>query len=441
MNELVEYQNQTLGEPKTYEINPVIREWVRTSEHSICLNDKEQRKIESALKMEAYDMATEYVWSRTINILRDKISLLGNDLIGAMLGYNSFASVRDIPEESVIDLCADIQLINNTARLKLKSHSELIYHLQKRDIINEEEEEIEQSDSIAIIADSIKYVLSESESKEFIPFNDTIRNLQSMLLQVESPFLSRLVNSPYFYIRTVSRVIIKLAKDPQNPTPDVTMQNTTFILKTVWEKLDEREKWNIGIEYSLAVSEGNSALTNALRIVLNSKKGFDYVPETTKSDTYRKTARHLLAKHNEFNNFYNEPEVANLLANMGTSIPKGALIECLTAVIICRLGNPYGISNAAVPYLDEILKSISMENWVYFLNELPTNQDVLYELGYIKRGTEIMDIWHQIVTKYRLNTLSVNSREVSELIRISALSDRYKEAKSKAKEMYDKIIN
>ena len=229
--------------------------------------------------------------------------------------------------------------------------------------------------------------------------------------------------------------MINLASDEKNPSLDITLQNLILVLKDVWGKLDENERWYIGIAYSQAVSAGNSQLTRAIRTVLNSVKGFDYVPESTKSDTYRKTARHLLAKHNDFNNFYTEPELARLLLNMGTSIPKAALIECLTAVLICRLGNSYGVSNAALPYLDSILDTVSNDSWAYFLNELKTNTEVLFELARVQRDDEVLTIWADIIRKYSLNGLSLNDQNVKKLI-IESVASNFTTVRNIADKLY-----
>ena len=230
--------------------------------------------------------------------------------------------------------------------------------------------------------------------------------------------------------------MINLASDEKNSTLDVTLQNTILVLKALWNKLDENERWYIGIAYAQAVSAGNSQLAKTIRTVLNSTKGFDYVPESTKSDTYRKTARHLLSKHNEFNNFYTEPDIAHLLSSMGSSIPKAAIIDCLTAVLICRLGNSYGVSNAAQGYLDNILDTISSENWSYFLNELATNSELLYELAFVNRNNGVIMLWSNIVIKYNLHKLILNDKKIIDLIKASSQTD-YHQTKQIAASLYN----
>lgn len=438
MNELTNITGIT--KPQIYAVNSSLLDLTETRQTSICLSDKEQAKVAKTFNDKYYDMSAEYIWNRSMNFLRDKMSVYGNEFIADMLGYNNFSSVKDISEEFIIDLSADIGYINQTARIKLKGISELLYHLQTRQAVEIESEELTKTDALNVIASCIDYVLGESSDSMFIPYVNMRTDLQSKLLGEDSPLLSSLVNSPYFYIRTITRTMINLASDEKNPTLDVTLQNTILVLKALWVRLDENERWFIGISYSQAVSAGNSQLTKAIRTVLNSTKGFDYVPESTKSDTYRKTARHLLAKHNEFNNFYSETEIANLLANMGTSIPKAAIIECLTAVLICRLGNSYGISNGAQSHLDSILDTISNENWAYFLNELATNSELLYELAYVNRNNGVLQIWSQLILKYNLHRLILNEKPITDFIKASSKME-FSQARHIAASLYDAIYN
>jgi len=435
MNEIMNITGIT--KPQQCEIDSSLYELTETKQTVVCLSVKEQARIVESFNAKFYDMSAEYIWSRTMNFLRDKISIYGNDFIADMLGYNNFSSVKDISEDFIIDLSADIGFINQTARIKLKNISTLLYHLQRREAVEIENEELTKSDALNIISTCIDYVLGADFESNFVPYVDMRRDLQSKLLSEDSPLLTSLANSPYFYIRTITHTMINLASDEKNPMLDVSLQNTVMVLKTVWSKLEENERWYIGITYSQAVSAGNAKLTKALRTVLNSNKGFDYVPESTKSDTYRRTARHLLAKHNEFDNFYNETEIANLLANMGTSIPRAAVFECLTAVLICRLGNSYGISIGAKEYLDAVLDSTSKENWAYFLNQMATNGELLYELAYVNRNNGVLGEWSRIVIKYNLDKL-ILTEKVNSLIQASACMDYYK-VRDMAMKLYSAI--
>lgn len=65
--------------------------------------------------------------------------------------------------------------------------------------------------------------------------------------------------------------------------------------------------------------------------------------------------------HNGMNNFYNEPPFAERLLEITQqgAVPETIQDSFVQTVVCCRIGNGYGVSNAAVPYYDEMIKSFS----------------------------------------------------------------------------------
>ena len=146
-------------------------------------------------------------------------------------------------------------------------------------------------------------------------------------------------------------------------------------------------------------------------------KGFDYVPENLRSNTYIIAAKDLLSAHQGMNNFYNEPSKAKYLAQMGNSIPAPAFGNCMTAVLACKLGNSYGISWDAQTYLDEILQTVSKDRWSYYLSSvLPYDRVILYKLCVDITA----DRWIELVEKYSLEKIDIEGeKELKDLISYS----------------------
>lgn len=65
--------------------------------------------------------------------------------------------------------------------------------------------------------------------------------------------------------------------------------------------------------------------------------------------------------HNGMNNFYNEPPFAERLLEVTQqgAVPETIQDSFVQTVACCRVGNGYGVSNAAVPYYDEMIQSFS----------------------------------------------------------------------------------
>lgn len=437
MNELVKVTENYIV-TQQYPVEEQLMEIVEASVDKIQLSESEQGKVIRAFNSQMYDMSVEYIWLRTINLLKDKLSVYGDDFIADMIGGNYFESVKDISENSIIDLAADIGIINQAARIQFRQSSDLLYYYQSKQAREVDHEELRKPQAANIISLCVLYVLKANSDEEFIPYTNMRKDLQSTIITRESPLLETLKESPYFYIRTIARTMLNLSTDQNNPSIDIVLENLKIVLITVWDKLDDNDRWPIGIAYSQAVSAGKTVLTKALRSVLNSVKGFDYVPETNKSDAYRKTAKLLLEKHKGFDNFYNEPTVAKMLSNMGTTIPKAAVIDCLTAVLVCKLGNNYGVSVGAQEYLDEILSTITTEKWAYFFNHLKSNDELLYELAYVDRNGAVLDNWINISNMYGFNKLLLEEKEIKEFVSASVDGQRRK-IKNMAGRMYSEM--
>ena len=61
------------------------------------------------------------------------------------------------------------------------------------------------------------------------------------------------------------------------------------------------------------------------------------------------------------NNFYNEPPFAERLLELSrqSAVPETVQEQFVEVVVCCNVGNGYGVSNAATPSYDQIIKSFS----------------------------------------------------------------------------------
>ncbi len=71
--------------------------------------------------------------------------------------------------------------------------------------------------------------------------------------------------------------------------------------------------------------------------------------------------RKLTEVHYALNNFYNEPPFAERLLGLSQQIeiPDSVKEEFVESVLVCGIGNQYGVSNAAQPYIEKIIKGFS----------------------------------------------------------------------------------
>lgn len=210
-----------------------------------------------------------------------------------------------------------------------------------------------------------------------------------------------------------------------------------MIIPKIWKNLKHPEKYQVGRCYSELFADGKTKASSGLRQVLLKVKGFDFVPEDLRSWSFIKAANEILSAHGGMNNFYNEPGPCNTLYKMGSVIPIPAFPICMTAILSVRLGNNYGISNDAQTSVNLMLKSITLERWIYFFNEcLQTNERVLYKLI----NDEPSSNWLKLFNKEFIEKIlpEIKERDVINLLKFT-MDSRQDKLNRMAKDMYTKL--
>ena len=108
----------------------------------------------------------------------------------------------------------------------------------------------------------------------------------------------QLCASPYFYKKTITKTLLNLAKTLQDSAErENVFANMGYIISGIWSDLSSDDRWAIGRTYAQANSDGDMNLSTSLKSLLIKIKGFDYVPENLRSNSYIKAAKDLLSAH------------------------------------------------------------------------------------------------------------------------------------------------
>lgn len=397
------------------------------------LKPRETEKIVQAVNVGLYDMAAEYVWSRTINILKKDIMQFGDEFVAEMLDRPN-GDIDSISEYEIISLSADLGFINKTAKMEFLQFSETIQHYRSD---NEPDEEYPSTKLVDMVRSCIKHVLGYDTVEYEVPFITFRDRLKAETINTSHPMYSQLMSSPYFYKKTITKTLLNLAKTLQDGAErENIFANIGYLIPGVWPALSSDDRWAVGRSYAQANSDGDLNLSRALKSILIKIKGFDYVPENLRSNSFIKAAKDLLGAHFGMNNFYNEPSYAKILSEMGSSIPAPAFGSCMTSVLACKLGNGYGYSWDAQQYLDAILKRVSPDRWLYYLETVfPTDETILYKLTI---SQDLLKRFHDVVVTYKLHELTFKNPEIKRCIQ-SFDSDNLRSAKKYCDELYRKM--
>lgn len=347
------------------------------------LTEKQQRHIIQAFgELQAYDMAVEFTWRRTISRLKESLASLGMQFIGEMLGRDDISDSTPyetvLTEFQAIQLSEQLGLISSTASLYLRQSLEIITHFSS----DKSGEELDALSALNIIKNSIKYVLGHQDMMIAMEFTNFRKRLLTDNLKASDPQIEMLANAPVFYARTVSFILLNSIRKDKGAKVEHALANFNIILPLIWEKFNDNDRWNVGFAYRDVVSENNVFAVNGLKQALMKVKGFDFVPESLRSNTFIKAARNIIDVHYSYNNYYNEPAAVKALALLGTTIPKPAFAYCIQAYLVICIGNRYGISTEAASLAEDQLSNINSERWIYYINNLLlTDEEVLYNLS------------------------------------------------------------
>lgn len=388
------------------------------AEYAAQLTAKDQRQIVSAFQAEHYEMGLNFLWLRTVTALKRKLATVGAGLLGEMVGRVGVSEDENVEDlltaREAIRLAEELGAITRTEALRLRQTHERVTHFNQLAVEGEEFEEIDESEAIASLRACVSAVLARPKievAKKFVEFRESLET--ETFIEGEEK-LNALITSPYFFWKLTIDILMNAAKESTGAKLEHCLANVNLLLPKLWPSLKEPERWRVGRTYSEVYSEGNSTATSGLKQALLKVRGFDFVPESLRSDTFNRAAELVLRAHDGFNNFYHEVGPMRNLSQLGSSIPAPALPSCIVALLSVYLGNQYGVSFAACGIAESVLDALSRDRWRYYLNQvLPSDTRTLNKLMHYDRPRTR---WQQMVDKYSLGSSDVKDPTVNRLI-------------------------
>jgi hypothetical protein len=405
------------------------------------LTHRDKNQIVKAFNDGSYEMLSTYIWTKAINSLRNLLSKMGVEFISEMLDrpdINSMTNLQQaISEFDAIRLAEELGVISGTAAFRLRQAMETVAHFNQPDLEDDPENELSEEETKAIIRSCIQGVLGYQKIEEAIDFKNFNNDLGHQTLTSDSPYIMKLVQSPYFFHRTTIRILLSLIKTSNGAQLENALANSNLIIPKLWTGLKHPERYQVGRNYSELFTDGKNKAASGLKQVLLKVNGFDFVPEDLRSSAFIHAANDVLTAHNAFNNFYNEPAPMNTLYRMGSVIPSPAFPVCMTAILSVKLGNTYGVSTAAQDNSNAMIRKITPERWVYFFNEcLESDERLLYKLTLHGPSGR----WLNLLQPEIIESIApqIKPKDIQNLLKFTRLRRRER-VNSIAGEMYEKL--
>ncbi|KFK53453.1 hypothetical protein [Vibrio vulnificus] len=401
---------------------------VSITECATQLSRRDRQQISHAFDGQFYEMGVNYLWEKTVHALKKELSSVGVGLLGEMLGKPDVEEDDDIDDvvttRDAIKLAEELGIVSPTDALRLRQTHELVKHFFDLDDDEASYQRMDDTEALNILKHCIRGVLGREKvevAKTFVEFRES---LESTTLGADDPNVDMLKSSPYFFYKLTVSVLMNAAKKNVGANLEHSLANINLLIPVMWDSLRHAEKWQVGHTYAELFSVGKTAAVSGIKGALLKVKGFDFVPENLRSDTFVKAAADIIKAHEGANNFYNEPAPVRNLARLGSTIPTPALPSCFSALLSVVLGNSYGVSWDARGLASELLDKMTQDRWEYYLNHvLPSDTRILGKLTDAKPQYNWIN---NVVKTYSLHDMNIKNAKVERLL---AASKNSKEAK------------
>lgn len=407
------------------------------------LSLKDQKQLQTAYEAQLYDMASVFVWSKTIMVLKYQLGLLGMSFISELLDrpdIDANSNYQDISDDDALRLAEELGLVSSSGAFRLRRSGEIVKHFSAPDLkedlcLDESELSIQPEEALMILKSCVQYVLYTKNVEISLDFKEFRDSMQGVLMTRDDEVFQKLSSEQYVYKRTGLRIVLGLIRTTSGAQLENVLANANIVIPLLWDDFSRQERYQVGRNYADMLNAGRTMAASGLKQVLMKVKGFDYVPEDLRSNSFSKAADAILDAHFGMNNFYTEPLPVSNLYKMGTVIPISVFGKCLTAVLCVKLGNYYGVSYGAQDTASKILSNISFDRWVYYFKDcFAYDERILYKL----QEPNIVSRWCNLAKTYNFEELI---SEISDVDVKQLLSETIKEknVKKYADILYKKL--
>lgn len=362
-----------------------------------------------------FDGAINYAWNAVIVTLRKKIINLGLSLVGQTL--NKKFEEKDLKE------LKDIELLDLCYKLELLSEEGYYFLNQCRDIRNNFSvahpsiANIDDRELITFISRCCKYGITEDYKCKGININELIKFLEipglddeqisSVVVDFKNTFeAQRQLLIPMLYSKYCDENSTQVVR---NNCLSICLELKDFFNERIISVLLERHR-----EYCI---KDKKTKGQASTYYFEKMNMLQYLTESEQHSIYKNACKNLYNAHNGWDNFYNEIPFAERLWEISKNVKRPEIImeEYVYDIVLCYVGNPYGVSDRSVQYYKSMIQNFTPKEIEYLLNIYFT-KTLLQDR--IKRYSKCQKRYYDALKLIDINSMS--SKQIEKLNKIKS---------------------
>lgn len=306
-----------------------------------------------------FDGAMNYIWNAAILHLRDKIRTFGLAVVAQILQ-------KDFEEKHLLEY-QDSRLLELCLKLNIVDEDGFFFLDQCRDVRNNFSAahptlgKVNDREFTTFLNRCVRYALADSSSPKGV-------NIGAFISAVKGPrfnenqcaiWVQRLAETHSAQRQMLVTMVHGIYCDPN--APEQARLNSLDICNGLPEGLTASMRSELINNHSEYVAKGYEE-KHAASLQFFEKLGLlNILNESEQHVVFSRAVERLWNVHNGMNNFYNEPAFAERLLELTLqgAVPETVQEEFVQTIGCCRVGNGYGVSNAAVSYYDQMVQNFS----------------------------------------------------------------------------------
>ena len=306
-----------------------------------------------------FDGAMNYIWNAAILQLRQKIRNFGLAVVAQIL-QNDFEekNLLELQDSRLLDLCLKLNIIDEDGFFFLDQCREVRNNFSAAHptmgTVNDRE-------FTTFLNRCVRYALADSSSPKGVDIGAFISAVKGPRFNDHQCqiWIQRLTETHDAQRQMLVNMVHGIYCDPATAEP--ARLNAIDICNGLMGALTSSIKSDLINSHSDYIAKGLEEKHTASLQFFEKLGLLGLLNESEQHVVFSRAIERLWNVHNGMNNFYNEPPFAERLLEVSQqgAVPETIQDSFVQTVACCRIGNGYGVSNAAIQYYDEIIRSFS----------------------------------------------------------------------------------
>lgn len=310
-----------------------------------------------------FDAALNFLWNETVVNLRWKASLNDIDyfydsIVTDTRRRDKLKTVDDLVNIEEWELVKGCHLTGLLSDIGFK-HLDYIRDMRNwASAAHPNQSQLTGFMLVSWLETCINEVIAKEPEPSALQVKRVLANIRNASLDAEdlAHIKSAMENLPQDVIDSFLRTIFGMYTN-DNAAVQI-KNNIKGIAQKCWDLSSETTKFSCGIRYQSFAANGERVRKDSANEFLTTVGGLPYLPSDSLAVEISIRVTNLYQAHFGWNNFHNEPAHASSLAayiSSAGNVPDSVRYEYVKTIVLCFLGNSYGVSNMALSYYQEML--------------------------------------------------------------------------------------